>query len=157
MRRALFRTPSNNSQRWFVVIGSSALFLDAIAEKPLGIDGVETQPMLEFLAQLTDVALDDVLVDILVEQPVDGVEDLRLADAPTATAQQKLKDSPLPARERKRFVVHLVLAPVKINAQFADRNVAVLAEYPPVDRADPGYDLAHMHRLAQHVGRAGGE
>src|SRR6185437_6485974 len=34
----------------FSAIRSSALFLDAIAEKPLGIDWVETKPMLELLA-----------------------------------------------------------------------------------------------------------
>ena len=73
----------------FSPIGSSGLFLDAIAEEPLRIDGVETQSMLEFLAQFADVALDDVLVDILVEEPVDRVEDLRLAHAPSAAAQQK--------------------------------------------------------------------
>src|ERR1700692_3144376 len=113
--------------------------------------------MLEFLAQFAHVALDDVLVDILVEQPVDGVEDLRLADAPTATAQQKLEDPPLPARKRKGLTVHLGLAPVKIDVQFADRHVALLAEHAPVDRADPGYDLTHMDRLAQDIVGAGGE
>src|SRR4029077_9657583 len=110
------------------------------------MDGVETQPMLKFLAQFADVALDDVLVDILVEEPIDRVEDLRLADAPTATAQQKLEDPPLPARERKRLAVHLGLAPVKIDAKFADRDVTLLAEHAPVDRADAGDNLTHMDR-----------
>jgi hypothetical protein len=38
------------SEQWLSAIESSGLFLDAIAEEPLGIDWVETQPMLEFLA-----------------------------------------------------------------------------------------------------------
>src|SRR3984885_1070533 len=153
LRMASFDVP----ERRFNPIGSSGLFLDAIAEEPLGIDWVETQPMLEFLAQFADVALDDVLVNILVEEPVDRVEDLRLADAPTATAQQKLQNPPLPARERKGLAVHFWLAPVKINVQFADRHVALPAKHAPVDRADPGYDLTHVHRLPQNVVGASGE
>ena len=86
-RRGLFHSPASRTMSrkdgWRDLSG---LFLDAIAEEPLGIDGVKTQPMLEFLAQFTDVALDDILVDILVEKAVDGVKDLRFADPPTATA-----------------------------------------------------------------------
>src|SRR5579862_8452596 len=154
--RALFRAPYGLSQGRFSPIGGG-LFLDAITEEPLRIDRIEAQPMLQFLAQFADMALDDVLIDVLVEEPVDGVEDLRLADAAAATAQQKLEDPPLAARERKRLAVHFGLAPVKVDAQFADRDVAVFAEHAPVDRSDPSHDLAHMHRLAQDVVRAGGE
>src|ERR1700733_12350867 len=136
---------------------SSALFLDAIAEEPLGIDRVETQPVFELFAQFADVALDDVFIDIFVEESVDGVEDLRLADAPSAAAQQKFQDPSLPAGKRKRFVVHLGLAPIEIDAQFADRNVALLAQYASIDRADPSHDLAHMHGLPQNVVSAGRE
>src|ERR1700684_3871403 len=53
--RLLFRAPSDISQRRFSAIGSSGLFLDAIAEEPLGIDRFETQPMLEFLSLFCDV------------------------------------------------------------------------------------------------------
>ena len=113
--------------------------------------------MLELLAQFADVALNDVLVDVLVEEPIDGIEDLRLADPPAATAQQKFEDSALPARQRKGLSVRLGLAAVKIDAQFADRDVAVLAEHATIDRPDPGHDFAHMDRFAQHVVRAGGE
>ncbi len=84
-KKALLPAPYGIAQRRFSSIGGG-LLLDAITEEPLGIDRVEAQPMLEFLAQLADVALDDVLVDVFVEEPVDGVEDLRLADAPAATA-----------------------------------------------------------------------
>ena len=95
--------------------------------------------------------IDDVLVDILVEEPIDRVEDLRLADAPTATAQQKLENPPLPARERKRLAVYLGLAHVEVDAQFADRHVTLFAEHAPVDRADAGDNLTYMDRLTQNV------
>src|SRR5262249_19792455 len=121
------------------------------------IDRVETEPVLQFLPQFADVALNDVLIDVLVEEPIDGVEDLRLADPPAATAQQELEDPPLPARKRKGLAIGLGLASVEIDAQFADRHVALFPEHAPVDRPDPGDDLAHMHGLAQHVVRAGGE
>ena len=75
-----------------------ASFLDAIAEEALGVDRVEAQPVLELLAQLADVALDDILIDVLVEETVDRVEDLGLADASAAATQQKLEDAPLPPR-----------------------------------------------------------
>ncbi len=78
------------------------LLVDAIAEEPLGIDRVEPQPVLELFAQFADVTLDDVLVDVLVEKPIDGIEDLGLADAPAATAQQKFEDAPFSASV-KRF------------------------------------------------------
>src|SRR6185437_3259302 len=136
---------------------SGGLFLDAIAEEALGIDRVEAQPVLQFLAQLADVAFDHVLVDVLVEEPVDGVEDLRLADAPAAAAQQKFEDPPLPPRERKRLAVRLGLAPIEIDAEFPDRHMPLLTEHAPVDGADPRDNLAHMHGLPQDVVRPGGE
>jgi hypothetical protein len=79
------------------------LFFDAIAEEPLGVDRIESQPVLELLAQFADVALNDVLVDVLVEEPIDGIEDLRLADPPAATAQQKFEDSALRRGKGKGF------------------------------------------------------
>src|SRR5271156_1145282 len=136
---------------------SAGLFLDAVAEEPLRIDRVEPQSVLEFLAQLADVALDDVLVDVLVEEPIDGIEDLGLADPPATAAQQKFEDSPLPAGQGKGPSVRLGLAAVKIDAQFADPHMSLLAEHAPVDRSDPGHDFAHMDRLAQDIVRAGGE
>ena len=44
----------------------------AITEVALGIDGIMTKTAAQAAAQLADVALDDVLVDFLVEEPVDG-------------------------------------------------------------------------------------
>ena len=67
--------------------GRKSLLLDAVPEETLGIDRVESEPPLQLLAQLADMALDHVLVDILVEQPVDRAENLRLGDAPAATLQ----------------------------------------------------------------------
>ncbi len=103
------------------------------------------------------MALDDVLVDVLVEKTVDGVEDLRLADAPAATAQQEFEDAPLAARKRKRVAVHLGLAPVEIDAELADRHMAFFAKDAPIDRSDARQDFAHVHGFAHHVVDPGGE
>ncbi len=104
------------------VFRNTLSFLDAVTEEALGVDRVEPQTLLQFLAQLADVALDHVLVDVFVEKSVNGVEDLRLADAPAAAAEQKFEYAPLPARKREGLAVHLGLAPVEVDAQFADRR-----------------------------------
>ena len=48
----------------------------AVSEVALRIDRVVAQAMPQPLAQLADVALDDVLVDVVAEKSVDVVEDL---------------------------------------------------------------------------------
>ena len=48
----------------------------AIAEIALRIDRVVAEAMAQLLAQLADVAFHHVLLDLFVEQAVDGVEDL---------------------------------------------------------------------------------
>ncbi len=47
-----------------------------VAKEALGIDRVKAQPLAQLLAQLADVAFDDVLLDLVVEDAVDRVEDL---------------------------------------------------------------------------------
>ena len=56
----------------------------------------------QLLAQLADVALDDVLLDLVVEDTVDRVEDLGLGDAAAPVACQIFQDAALAARQRQR-------------------------------------------------------
>ena len=71
--------------------------------------------MLQLLAQLADMAFDHVLVDVFVEEPVDGVEDLGFADAPATAAQKELEDASLAARQREGLAVRLGLTPVEVD------------------------------------------
>src|SRR5271170_1543408 len=113
--------------------------------------------MLQLLPQFADMALDHVLVDVLVEESVDSVKDLRFADTPAAAAQEKLKDPPLTTRKREGFAVHLGLAPIEVDPQFANRHMTLLAKHTAIDRPHSRQDLAHMHRLSHDVVDAGGE
>src|SRR5260370_21582958 len=101
--------------------------------------------MLELLAQLADVALDHVLVDVLVEEAVHRIEDLRLGQAPAAAAQQIFENAPLTARKGEWLAVRLGLTPVEVDAQFAHGRVALLAENGPIDRANSSQNLTHLH------------
>ena len=97
------------------------------------------------------MAFDHVLVDVLVEQPIDGVEDLGLGDAPAAALSRNSrmrrsrrgsgKGSPFTSGSR----------PSKYTLQLAERDMALVAEDPPIDRADTGEDFAHMHGFAHHI------
>jgi hypothetical protein len=58
--------------------------INAVAKKALGIDRVDTELGAQLLAELGDVAFHDVLFDFLVEDAVDGVEDLGLRNAATS-------------------------------------------------------------------------
>src|SRR5260370_36166115 len=113
--------------------------------------------MLEFLAQLADMALDHILVDVLIEETIDRIEDLRFTQAPAAAAQQIFKNALLAARKRKRLAVHLGLAPVEVDAQFADDHVALLAEDAAVDRSYARQNLTHVHGFSHNVIDSGGE
>jgi hypothetical protein len=69
----------------------------AVAEETLGIDRIVTELFAQLLAQLADVALDDVLLDLFVEDAVDRVEDLGLGDAAAALVRQIFEDAALAA------------------------------------------------------------
>src|SRR5690606_21272678 len=73
--------------------------VDAVAKEALGIDRVETELLAQLLAQLGDVAFDDVLFDVLVEDAVDRVEDLGLGEPAAAVGDQIFQDAALAARQ----------------------------------------------------------
>ena len=113
--------------------------------------------MLELLAKLADVAFHDVLVDVFIEDPVNGVEDLGLREPAAAIANEAFEDPALAAREGQGLAAHFSLASVEIDFEVADRDVAVFAHDAAADRADASEDLADMDGFAEHVIDAGGE
>jgi len=71
------------------------------------------------------ISLDDDLVDLVLEDAVDGVEDLGLGDAAVGVLDEELEDAALAARQRHRLAV--------------DLDIAAVEEDPPgvgVDHAD---------------------
>src|SRR5690606_6883252 len=87
---------------------------EAVAEVALGIDGIIAQMMAQTLAQLADVALDHVFIDVLAEEAIDGIEDLRLVQAATEVADKIFKNAPLPAGELQRLTPDLGIAAIEI-------------------------------------------
>ena len=112
--------------------------------------------MLELLAKLADVAFHDVLVDVFIEDPVNGVEDLGLREPAAAIANEAFEDPALAAREGQGLAAHFSLASVEIDFEVADRDVAVFAHDAAADRADASEDLADMDGCAEHGIDAGG-
>jgi hypothetical protein len=134
-----------------------ARLLQAISEIALGIDGIVTHAVLQLPAQLADMALDDVFIDVFIENAVDRVENLRLGKTPAAVSSQTFENAPLSSGQRQRRPAHFGLPPVEKNHQIADRDVAVLMQRAAADRPDPGEDFPDMHRLPQDIVDAGRE
>src|SRR5262245_6199333 len=68
---------------------------EAVAEIALAIYRVVVEPVAKALAQLRDMALHDVLIDIFAEKAVDEVKDLRFRDATPFVGDQILQNAPL--------------------------------------------------------------
>ena len=69
-------------------INTLSIINEAVAEIALRVDRIVAEPVSQTLAQLADVALDDIFVDVLAEQPVDEIEDLRFRDPPSPIAHE---------------------------------------------------------------------
>jgi hypothetical protein len=97
------------------------------------------------------MAFNHVLFDILVENSIDGVEDLGLANAPAAMIDQIFKDSALAPRQWQRNSLELRIPAVEKDPQFANHGTVALAFVPTPDCSDPGQYFANMDRFAHHV------
>src|SRR5262249_41135363 len=107
-----------------------------VAEEALGIDRVVAEPVAQLLAQLADVALDHVLLDLVVEDAVDRVENLGLGDAAAGIGRQIFEDAALSARQRQRHAVNLGIATVHEDAHGADLDVVDRLLGAAADRRD---------------------
>jgi hypothetical protein len=76
------------------------------------------------------MAFNHVLFDILVENSIDGIEDLGLADAPAAIIDQIFKDSALAPRQWQRNSLELRIPAVEKDPQFANHGAVALALVP---------------------------
>ena len=72
---------------------------------PPGFDRIEAEAAAQLLAQLADMAFNDVFLNVLVENPVNGIEYLRFADAPPAVFDEKFQNPPFAPRERQRHAL----------------------------------------------------
>ena len=100
--------------------------VDQVAKEALGIDRIEVEALAQLLTQLGDVALDDVLFDVLVEDAVDGIEDLLLGDPAAAVCDQVFQDAALTARQREGATFDFRITTIGIDA---DRtNIGVVGE-----------------------------
>src|SRR6185295_7739044 len=104
--------------------------------------------MAQPLAQLADVALDDVLVDVLAEETIDVVEDLRLGHPAALVVDEILENAPLAAGQGQHLAGDLGVATVVEHAHVADDGSLRLRLHPAADGLDAGQDLAYVHGLA---------
>src|ERR1700736_4141100 len=127
------------------------MFVQTIPKIANRVDRVVTEVAAQFLTQLADMAFNHVLFDILVENSVDGIEDLGLAHAPAAMIDQIFKDSALAPRQWQRNSLELRIPAVEKDPQFANHGTVALALVPAPDCSEPGEYFANMDRFAHHV------
>src|SRR5437870_6674094 len=101
-------------------VRASSAVDQAVAEEALRIYRVVAEAMAQPFAQLADVALDDILVDVLAEETVDVVEDLRLGHPAALVVDEILENAPLAARQRQHLTGDLGIAAVVEHAHVAD-------------------------------------
>ena len=73
--------------------------VQAVAEEALGIDRVEAELLTQLLAQFADVAFDHVLFDLVVENAIDGVENLGFGDTAPIVGGEELEDTAFATRQ----------------------------------------------------------
>ena len=138
-----------------------AVDLNAVAKKPFGIDRIVSEPLTKLLAELADVALDDVLFHVLVENPIDRIEDLGLRHTATAIGDEELEDAPFATRQVEGCAVDFRITSVKEGADRARRRCAFedarLTRGPTSDCAEARYNFTDVDRLADHIVEAFGE
>src|SRR5712671_4042431 len=109
------------------------------------------------LAQLADVALDDVLVDIVAEQSVDVVEDLSLGDPAVLVVDEISQDEALAWRQRQDFTLHLRIPAIREDAQLPHQRSFSADVNARPDGPDAREDLSNVDGLADHVVDTGGK
>src|SRR5581483_11501790 len=85
---------------------------EAVTQIALRMDGIVTEAMPQTLAQLADVAFDDILINVLVEEPIHRVEDLGFGHAPAGVRDEIFEDATLPPRQGQHLTPDLRVAPV---------------------------------------------
>ena len=93
---------SGAQRHWTVIDHGHELPIELIPKIALGIDRIAAQCLAQFLPELGDVAFDHVLVDMVVEQTIDGTEKLCLGNPPPVYTGQVFENSPLPPRQAQR-------------------------------------------------------
>src|ERR1700736_6961009 len=106
------------------------MFVQTIPKIANRIDGVVTELAAQFLTQLADMAFNHVLFDIFIENSIDGIEDLGLADAPAAVIDQIFKDSALAPRQWQRNSLELRIPAVEKDPQLANHATVARALVP---------------------------
>src|SRR5690606_27928407 len=119
---------------------STSFDIDAVAEEALGIDRIETHLLTQLLAQLADVAFDDIFFDFAVEDAVDRAENLRLVETAAAIGNQIFQDAALAARQRKINAVDLRIAAIGKNADRAKLGAVVAGSGGRARAAADGID-----------------
>ena len=105
----------------------------------------------QLLAQFADVALDNALFHVVVEQAVDRVEDLRLADATTSVDDEMFEDAAFATRQHERITGHFRIAPVEEHAdRIASCGHGRLFE-ASADSTTARHQFAHVHGLADDI------
>ena len=115
------------------------------------IDRVMAQAMPQPLAQFADVTLDDILVDVLTEEAVDGIEDLGLRHPAARVVHEILEDAALTARQRQHLAPHFRIAAIGEHPEIADHGAFGPTPCTCADGLDPGQDFAHVDRLADDI------
>src|SRR6218665_1392486 len=105
------------------LVGRRLFPVDAVAEETLGIDRIDTELLAQLLAQLADVAFDDILFDVFIEDAVNRVEDLGLGNAAAAVGDQILENATLATGKCKNLTLDFRITTVREDTDRADVGV----------------------------------
>ncbi len=125
--------------------------VDEVSEEPLRIDRIETQTLAQFLAQLGNVAFNNVLFHILVEDAVDGVEDLLLGDPAAAVGNKIFKDPALAPWKGECAIFDFRVAAIGKDPDGTDFGVGGERLETTADSCRTCKNFAWMNRLANHI------
>lgn len=124
----------------------------SIAEITLGLDRIMPQSHAQFLAQLAHVSFDHVLFNVFVKNSIDGIENLRLADAPATITDQIFQYVALSPWQYKLFAIYFRVAAIEIymDARVHLLNLRARVNAPPYG-INTRQNFADMYRLAHHI------
>src|SRR5206468_1904990 len=100
--------------------GQRSAAAEAITEIALRIDRIVAELAAQFFAQLAHMALDYILFDLLVENAVDRIENLRLGDALATVDDKMFENAPLAPRQRKGVAFYFGIATIEKDLHLAD-------------------------------------